>query len=55
MTPTKDQQAMEYAVKLLHDNINNLLGMPYDEVCKLFARAYLAGYTVCERSQKAPI
>lgn len=47
MTPTKDQQAQEYAEKKLKEIPHRIDAFfnPFD-----IAQAYLAGYTACEQS-----
>lgn len=50
MTPTKSQQAQEYAEKKYRKEINSLRLKPWCEVIPIAAQAYLDGYTACEQS-----
>lgn len=51
MTPTKDQQAQEYAEKKTHELILTIGKGPWPRTRELLAKAYLDGYTACEQSQ----
>lgn len=49
MTPTKDQQAQEYAKQIQKDFIHNRL-VTEELAFKDIEAAWLAGYTACEQS-----
>ena len=56
MTPTKDQQAQEYAEKKLRTTYSNMTLSRIDKSVDLFdtydiQQAYSDGYTACEQSQ----
>lgn len=50
MTPTKEQQAQEYAEKIAEGLFKNPWVDPQKEVTAKFKQAYSDGYTACEQS-----
>lgn len=50
MTPTKEQQAQEYAEKKFPELLLTIKKEPWPETLALLAKAFLDGYTACEQS-----
>lgn len=50
MTPTKEQQAQEYAEKKFPELLLTIEKEPWPETLALLAKAFLDGYTACEQS-----
>lgn len=50
MTPTKEQQAQEYAEKKFSELLDVISTNPWNDVKTFLAQAYSDGYTACEQS-----
>lgn len=50
MTPTKDQQAQEYAEKKFPELLLTIEKEPWPKTREILAKAYTDGYTACEQS-----
>ena len=49
-TPTKDQQAQEYAEKKIPELLLTIEKEPWPKTREILAKAYTDGYTACEQS-----